>query len=52
MVNGGTPIEFTVSIGVTHVQREDETLNDMIKRADKALCQAKNSGRNRVEAAT
>ena len=49
MVNGKTPIQFTVSIGVTHVRREDETLNDMIKRADKALYQAKNNGRNRVE---
>jgi diguanylate cyclase (GGDEF)-like protein len=50
-INGGTPIQFTVSIGVTHVQREDETLDSIIKRADKALCQAKHGGRNRVEAA-
>jgi diguanylate cyclase (GGDEF)-like protein len=49
-VDGGIPINFTVSIGVAHVRREDERLDDLIKRADAALYQAKNKGRNRVEA--
>jgi diguanylate cyclase (GGDEF)-like protein len=49
IVDGGIPINFTVSIGVTHARREDESLDDLIKRADAALDQAKSKGRNRVE---
>lgn len=49
IVDGGIPINFTVSIGVTHARREDENLDDLIKRADAALYQAKHKGRNRVE---
>jgi diguanylate cyclase (GGDEF)-like protein len=49
IVDGGIPINFTVSIGVTHARREDESLDDLIKRADAALEQAKSKGRNRVE---
>lgn len=48
IVNGGIPINFTVSIGVTHARREDDSIDDLIKRADAALNQAKNKGRNRV----
>jgi diguanylate cyclase (GGDEF)-like protein len=49
IVDGGIPINFTVSIGVTHARREDESLDDLIKRADAALDQAKSKGRNRIE---
>jgi diguanylate cyclase (GGDEF)-like protein len=49
IVDGGIPINFTVSIGVSHARREDESLDDLIKRADAALEQAKSKGCNRVE---
>ena len=35
----------TVSLGVT-LKHEKDTIDDMIQRADKALYQAKNKGRN------
>lgn len=41
-------IRFTVSIGVAHVLRESDSLEDLLKRADVALYQAKAQGRNRV----
>jgi PAS domain S-box/diguanylate cyclase (GGDEF) domain len=41
---------FTVSIGVARHQAE-ETIDDLFRRVDKALYQAKNDGRNRVLAA-
>ncbi|MBB1199412.1 sensor domain-containing diguanylate cyclase [Enterobacteriaceae bacterium 89] len=41
---------FTVSIGVARHQAE-ETVDDLFRRVDKALYQAKNDGRNRVLAA-
>jgi diguanylate cyclase (GGDEF)-like protein len=49
IVDGGIPINFTVSIGVTIARSEDDCVDDLIKRADAALDQAKNKGRNRVE---
>ncbi|MGB0562460.1 MAG: ammonium transporter [Spirulinaceae cyanobacterium] len=45
---GDRPFTLTVSIGATEL-REGDTLNQMIKRADKALYQAKKMGRNRVQ---
>ena len=39
---------FTASFGVTEL-REDDTLETMFKRCDKALYRAKEHGRNRVE---
>jgi two-component system, cell cycle response regulator len=41
-------IRVTISIGVALLQENDRTANDLIKRADEKLYQAKNSGRNRV----
>ncbi len=41
-------IKFTVSIGVTSLEIGDKDFNDMLKRADKYLYIAKNTGRNRV----
>mgnify|MGYP000909940042 CR=1 FL=1 len=40
---------ITVSIGVAEIRPEDITVDDILKRADHALYQAKNKGRNRVE---
>jgi diguanylate cyclase (GGDEF)-like protein len=39
---------FTVSAGVTQVEAHDDTLEEIIRRADTALYQAKQQGRNRV----
>ncbi len=39
----------TVSIGATSFQSTDENIDDVLNRADKALYDAKNSGRNRVK---
>lgn len=41
-------IPVTVSIGVTTLQADDRRIEDVIKRADSALYQAKRDGRNRV----
>lgn len=42
------PIYFTVSIGVTELHREDKDALIMIERADKALHDAKKSGRDKT----
>lgn len=42
-------IPMTLSIGVTLLQNEDADTSTALSRADKALYQAKNGGRNRVE---
>lgn len=41
-------VHVTVSIGLTHPKQPDETLEDLLERADRALYRAKQSGRNRV----
>ena len=41
-------IKFTVSIGVSLVNEEDKSFDDVIERADKALYEAKKSGRNKA----
>lgn len=42
------PLSVTVSIGVSGLASTDNSLDDLILRADQALYQAKESGRNRV----
>ncbi|HOO70982.1 MAG TPA: GGDEF domain-containing protein [Spirochaetota bacterium] len=42
-------ISVTMSFGVTEIIENDEKVDDMIKRADRALYQAKKKGKNRVE---
>lgn len=44
----GTPVHFTVSIGVATVETGDAEMDDVLKRADAALYAAKDQGRNRV----
>jgi diguanylate cyclase (GGDEF)-like protein len=48
--DGERVFKLTLSVGAAEL-RSDESGNDMIARADEALYQAKQSGRNRVEAA-
>ena len=36
-------------VGVTAMQAQDQTVDDIIKRADERLYRAKKSGRDRVE---
>lgn len=47
-LNDGLPITITVSIGVASLASSDDNLDVLMNMADKALYQAKNSGRNRV----
>jgi two-component system, cell cycle response regulator len=49
--NGAHAISITVSIGVTSRRAGDSAPDILFKRADQALYQAKESGRNRVVAA-
>lgn len=48
----GDRISCTISLGVAEVEIATESIEAAVKRADRALYQAKNSGRNRVCADT
>ncbi len=41
-------IQFTISIGVTCTQEEDSDVDDLLRRADRFLYQAKETGRNKA----
>ncbi len=43
-----TAIKLTISIGLTAIHEDEINIDSIIKRADKALYKAKNSGRNTV----
>ncbi len=45
---GDNEIKITVSLGITHLLKEDKTIDKLIKRADDALYKAKDTGRNKV----
>ncbi len=45
---GGLPLHFTVSIGLVSLASKDDNMDVLFNLADKALYEAKNSGRNRV----
>ena len=47
-LNDDTGVAITVSIGVASARPEDETIDDVCGRADEALYEAKQSGRNCV----
>ncbi|QQR69620.1 MAG: sensor domain-containing diguanylate cyclase [Alphaproteobacteria bacterium] len=47
-LEGGLHVPMTVSIGVTSLNPSDADIDDLLKRADRILYQAKNSGRNKV----
>ena len=48
-IDPGLAIEFTVSIGVASLSSENDTLDVLLTRADKALYKAKTTGRNQVK---
>jgi two-component system cell cycle response regulator len=47
----GTTIQKTVSIGVSSLHPDGDSMEGLLKRADEALYVAKNSGRNQVKVA-
>lgn len=44
----GTAAEVTTSVGIATLEADGEGADSLLRRADKALYQAKNNGRNRV----
>ena len=48
LVQGTDRIAITVSIGVSVIRADDTSVDDVLRRADLALYEAKNSGRNAV----
>ncbi|MDI1246894.1 MAG: diguanylate cyclase [Rhodoferax sp.] len=46
--SGRLPVHFTVSIGVTLLSRKDDSLDLLLNLADKAMYEAKETGRNKV----
>ena len=46
----GNLIYSTVSIGVAEANKEDKTIEDVLRRADRMMYKAKGAGRNRVAA--
>jgi diguanylate cyclase (GGDEF)-like protein len=49
IISPQSAVTFTASIGVTVFGSGDATPEDLLRRADRALYQAKTAGRNRVE---
>jgi two-component system, chemotaxis family, response regulator WspR len=50
--HNGQAIQFTVSIGLAQLSNTDSSFTTLLDRADKALYQAKETGRNKVVSAT
>ena len=44
----GLPVQFTVSIGVASAVSDDDNMDVLLNRADQALYEAKETGRNKV----
>jgi len=51
MAQNGDCFSITTCIGLTQVNHKEQSISDMLLRADDALYLAKNNGRNRVETA-
>ena len=51
-LEGDTVLQFTTSIGVATLSGADTNISDILRRADQALYQAKNFGRNKVYSST
>ncbi|MBI4968679.1 MAG: diguanylate cyclase [Rhodospirillales bacterium] len=51
VLDQGLPIDFTASIGVATAKGPDGNIDMLLSKADKALYEAKNQGRNRVTVA-
>lgn len=49
--HGNRALGATASFGVAELRSEDRTVDDVLKRADQALCRAKAAGRNLVRIA-
>jgi diguanylate cyclase (GGDEF)-like protein len=49
IVYGGSPIKVTASFGVAWLESTDDSMDNLLGRADEALYAAKYAGRNRVE---
>jgi diguanylate cyclase (GGDEF)-like protein len=49
MTRAGQKINFSISTGITEVQKTDINLDQIIRRADSALYRAKEGGRDRAE---
>ncbi|MFD0918051.1 PleD family two-component system response regulator [Pseudahrensia aquimaris] len=49
--NGEMHVSITMSAGIASIQGPDDTIEQMVARADKALYEAKKSGRNQVQLA-
>jgi diguanylate cyclase (GGDEF)-like protein len=47
-LDGGLPLRFTASFGVTNLREKDVNIDVLLNQADQALYRAKNGGRNRV----
>ncbi|WP_052452234.1 GGDEF domain-containing protein [Noviherbaspirillum autotrophicum] len=48
IVVSDTPLRITLSCGVSQFRAQEASIDETLKRADEALYEAKNSGRNRV----
>ena len=46
--SNGEELHYTLSIGLSHLQEGDESIEQIIKRADKALYVAKANGKNQI----
>lgn len=51
-MDGALPIHFHVSVGITSLASPEDNLDVLLAQADKALYEAKNTGRNRIQVAT
>jgi len=50
--NDGFELKCTVSIGIAKLDENERVFNDVMKRADEALYESKNNGRNRTTVST